>query len=110
MKSIHCTGGENNIGEHKFHITLSGGKPSIFVSVVVHTVLEGGGVSGPVILKTLKMVPIAVLVIMSSSKGNALNIKRRRSYLIKFTFRQRGYNSKSWFFDEIKGYMTYGPL
>ena len=40
--------------------------------------------------------PQPVLVIMSWSKGNALAIKRRSSYLIQWTSRQRRYNSKNW--------------
>ena len=40
--------------------------------------------------------PQPVLVIMSLSKRNASAIKRRSSYLIQWTSRQRWYNSKSW--------------
>jgi hypothetical protein len=58
-----------------------------------------------VISLTLKMVltaPQPVLVIMSLSKGNALAIKRRSSFLIQWTSRQRWYNSKGWLSDKIK--------
>ena len=74
-----------------------------------------GEVSGssPGHTKDLKMVLTAlqpVLVIMSLSIVNALAIKRRSSYLIQWTSRQRWFNSKRWLSDKIKGYKTYGPL
>ena len=49
--------------------------------------------------------PQPVLVIMSLSKGNAL--KRRSSYLIQWTSRQRWYNSKSWLSDKSIRLMYY---
>ena len=66
-----------------------------------------------VIPKILKMVLTAsypVLVIMNFSKGNALAIKGRSSYLIQWTSRQRWYKSKSWLSDKIKGCKTFGLL
>ena len=47
MKSIHCAVGKNSIGAPKFHISYRSVKTSRFGSVVAHTDLEGGGVSGP---------------------------------------------------------------
>ena len=72
MKSIHCTVGENNIDEHKFHITFSSGKPSRLVSVVAHPDLDGE-VSSPDHTKDLR-------------KGKALTIKRRSSFLIQILY------------------------
>ena len=89
-------------------------KPSRFGSVVAHLDLDGEVLGSSLShTKDLKMVlstPQPVLVIMSLSKGNAFTIKRRSSYLIQWTSRQRCYNSKSCLSDKIKGYKTYGPL
>ena len=57
-----------------------------------------------ILLKIVLTAPQPVLVIMSSSKGNALAIKRRSSYLIPWNSRKRWYNSKSRLSDKIKGY------
>ena len=46
--------------------------------------------------------PQPVLVIMSLRKGNVLAIKRRSSYLIQWTSKQRWYYSKSWLSYKIK--------
>ena len=40
---------------------------------------------------------------LSLSKGNAMAIKMRSSYLVKWTSKQRWCNSKSWLSDKIRG-------
>ena len=49
----------------------------------------------PMTLKMVLTAPQPEMVMMSLSIGNALAIKRRSSYLIQWSFRQRWYNSKS---------------
>ena len=91
-------------------------KPSRFGSLVAHPDLDDMGrsqVRVRVIPKTLIMVlsaPQPVLVIMSLSKGNALALKMRSSYLTQWIYRQSWYNSKSWLSDKMKRYKNYGPL
>ena len=62
------------------------------------------------IFKMVLTAPQSVLVIISLSKENALSIKRRSSYLIQWTSRQRWYNSKSWLSDKIKVHKIYEPI
>ena len=86
----------------------------MILSAVAHMDLDGE-VSGssPGHNNDFKMVltsPQTELVIMSLTKGNALAIKKRSSYLIQWISRQRCYNLKSWLSNKIKVYKTYGPL